>query len=65
MSILDNIVARKIVEVEHLPNIDVNVGGLREKLEARGKRDFVEALRNPRVGDVAWENPTVRRTRGL
>ena len=53
MSILDNIVARKIVEVERLPNIDVNVGGLREKLEARGKRDFVEALRNPRAGDVA------------
>lgn len=53
MSILDDIVARKIVEVERLPDMKVNVDGLRDKLEARGKRDFVAALRNPRAGDVA------------
>ena len=53
MSILDDIVAHKASELERLPEMVVSFDGLREKLEARGKRDFIAALRNPRVGDVA------------
>ncbi len=53
MSILDDIVAHKAIELERLPEMGVSLNGLREKLEARGKRDFVSALRSPRVGDVA------------
>jgi len=53
MSILDDIVAHKAIELERLPEMVVSLNGLREKLEARGKRDFVSALRSPRVGDVA------------
>ena len=53
MSILDDIVAHKAIELERLPKMTVSSGCLREKLEARGKRDFVGALRNPRAGDVA------------
>jgi len=53
MSILDDIVAHKAIELERLPEMGVSLNGLREKLEARGKRDFIAALRSPRVGDVA------------
>ena len=53
MSILDDIVAHKAIELERLPEMAISFDGLRGKLEARGKRDFIASLRNPRVGDVA------------
>jgi indole-3-glycerol phosphate synthase len=53
MSILDDIVAHKAVEIDDLPDLPVTAGGLREQLEDRGCRGFMDALRNPRVGDVA------------
>jgi len=53
MSILDDIVAHKAIELECMPEMVVSLNGLREKLENRGKRDFIAALRDPRVGRVA------------
>ncbi|MBL69845.1 MAG: indole-3-glycerol phosphate synthase [Verrucomicrobiales bacterium] len=52
MSILDEIVARKVTELEHLPVGEVTAEGLRARVEARGRRDFLGALRGPRTGDV-------------
>ena len=53
MSILDEIVAHKAVEIKGLPDLPVTAESLRGQLADRGCRDFLDALRNPRVGDVA------------
>ncbi|MBR90754.1 MAG: indole-3-glycerol phosphate synthase [Verrucomicrobiales bacterium] len=52
MSILDEIVARKVTELEHLPVGEVTAEGLRARVKAGGRRDFLGALRAPRAGDV-------------
>lgn len=54
MNILDTIVAQKKVEVAHLPQQVITVDVLRSALEkGGGLRDFAQALRRPRRGDVA------------
>jgi len=54
MSILDEIVAQKRVEVARLPKRAVSPQDLRAALNARGGcRDFEAALRNPRSGKMA------------
>ena len=54
MSILDTIVAQKRVEVTRLPQGKVSSGDLTSALQARGgARDFVGALRRPKLGSVA------------
>ncbi len=54
MSILDTIVQEKRREVLSLPRRTVSVADLRQALEKRGgRRDFMAALRQPRVGGVA------------
>jgi indole-3-glycerol phosphate synthase len=52
-NILDTIVDQKRIEVSLLPPGPVHAGLIRERLRARGGvRDFIGALRKPRVGDV-------------
>jgi len=54
MNILDTIVAQKQREVAQLPERLIAAGDLRDAMLERGeRRDFLAALRNPRVGDVA------------
>jgi indole-3-glycerol phosphate synthase len=52
MNILDQIVAQKRTEVALLPSTTVTVTGLRDLLEKRGRRDFVAALKKPRIGSI-------------
>jgi indole-3-glycerol phosphate synthase len=53
-NILDTIVEEKKREIARLPNRRIAAGDLRDALLERGEsRDFVAALRKPRVGDVA------------
>ena len=52
MSILDNIVEQKKLEVARLPERVLAAGDLRDALLERGeRRDFLAALRQPRHGD--------------
>jgi indole-3-glycerol phosphate synthase len=54
MTILDEIVEQKRIEVARLPARDITVSDLRAALAARGGlRDFTGALRRPRRGTVA------------
>ena len=54
MTILDTIVAEKQREVARLPQRSLSVADLRAALEGRGgRRDFIGALRKPKVGPVA------------
>jgi len=53
MTILDKIVATKQKEVSLLPTEAPDVSKVRAKLEKRGVRNFLQALRQPRRGDVA------------
>lgn len=54
MTILDTIVAEKRREVARLPERVLAAGDLRDAmLERNEQRDFVAALRRPRMGDVA------------
>ncbi len=54
MTILDTIVEQKQLEVAKLPERLIAAGDLRDAMLERGEqRDFLAALRNPRVGDVA------------
>lgn len=54
MTILDKIVEVKGREVATLPQRVIATGDLRDAMLERGEgRDFLAALRNPRVGDVA------------
>ncbi len=54
MTILDKIVAHKRTEVAQLPAQTVDAQALRSAVAAFGaRRDFIDALRNPRAGDVA------------
>jgi indole-3-glycerol phosphate synthase len=53
MSILDEIIVHKRTELKALPEIEVTLDSLCAKMEERGGvRDFIEALANPRSGDV-------------
>ena len=53
MTILDEIVANKRVELDSLPKAEVAVDSLRAKIESRGGvRDFMAALADPRAGDI-------------
>ena len=53
MSILDEIIVNKRTELKALPEIEVNLDSLCAKVEERGGvRNFIEALANPRSGDV-------------
>ncbi len=53
MSILDDIVEQKRREVALLPEREITVDVLKAAIEARGGlRDFVGALRSPRVGSI-------------
>ncbi len=52
-NILDTIVAQKRVEIASLPPGPVPAHQLRERLRVRGGvRDFIQALKAPRVGDI-------------
>ncbi len=54
MNILDTIVEQKKLEVAKLPERILAAGDLHDAmLERRERRDFLAALRQPRVGDVA------------
>jgi indole-3-glycerol phosphate synthase len=54
LNILDTIVEQKRLEVAQLPSRIIAAGDLRDALLERGeRRNFVEALRNPRRGPVA------------
>jgi len=54
MNILETIVEQKKLEVAKLPERLIAVGDLRDAMLERGEaRDFLAALRRPRVGDVA------------
>ena len=53
MSILDEIVQTKLIEVSHLEYDTPSEGYLRSKLNQRGVRPFLDSLRSPRRGDVA------------
>lgn len=54
MTILENIVAQKRLEVAHLPQRPVSVANLQAAIESRGgTRDFLGALRKLRAGAVA------------
>jgi indole-3-glycerol phosphate synthase len=54
VNILDTIVEQKRLEVAKLPERRIAAGDLRDAMLERGEgRDFLAALRNPRVGDVA------------
>src|SRR5262249_15218 len=52
MNILDQIVAQKRTEVARLPKTKVSVDMLRAALDKRGRRDFITALKNPRIGSM-------------
>jgi indole-3-glycerol phosphate synthase len=54
MNILDTIVEQKKLEVAKLPERLIAAGDLRDAMLEHGeRRDFLAALRKPRVGDVA------------
>ena len=54
MNILDNIVEEKQREVSRLPARAIAAGDFRDAMLGRGEqRDFLAALRQPRMGDVA------------
>ena len=53
VSILDDIVMHKRGELDALPLGTVDAATLRARREADGARDFLGALRDPRVGDIA------------
>jgi len=54
VNILDRIVETKTMEVSQLPAWTITPGGLQDALRARGGvRNFTEALRRPRRGDMA------------
>jgi hypothetical protein len=54
MNILDTIVEQKQLEVAKLPERLIAAGDLRDAMLEHGeRRDFLAALRKPRVGDVA------------
>ena len=53
MTILDEIVAHKRVEMDGLPKAEITVDSLRAKIESRGEvRGFMAALTDPRAGDI-------------
>ena len=53
MTILDEIVANKRVELDSLPKKEITVDSLHAKIESRGGvRDFMAALTDPRAGDI-------------
>ena len=53
MTILDEIVAHKRVELDSLTEAEITVDSLRAKIESRGgARDFMAALADPRAGDI-------------
>ncbi len=53
MTILDEIVAHKRVELDGLTEAEITVDSLRAKIESRGgARDFMAALADPRAGDI-------------
>jgi len=54
VNILDTIVEQKRREITRLPSRIIAAGDLRDALLERGeRRDFIEALRKPRCGDIA------------
>jgi len=54
MNILDTIVEQKKIEVAKLPERIIAAGDLRDAMLEHGeRRDFLAALRKPRVGDIA------------
>ena len=54
MNILDTIVEQKKIEVAKMPERLIAAGDLRDAMLEHGeRRDFLAALRKPRVGDVA------------
>lgn len=54
MNILDTIVEQKKLEVAKLPERIIAAGDLRDAMLEQGeRRDFLAALRKPRVGDIA------------
>jgi indole-3-glycerol phosphate synthase len=53
MTILENIVAQKRLEVARLPQRSIASSELEGAIRSRGKRDFLAALRNPKLGSVA------------
>ncbi len=54
MNILDTIVEQKKLEVAKLPERIIAAGDLRDAMLEHGeRRDFLAALRKPRVGDIA------------
>jgi indole-3-glycerol phosphate synthase len=54
MTILETIVEQKRLEVARLPKQAVSVSSLRSAMNARGgRRDFLAALRAPKIGSVA------------
>ena len=53
MSILDDIVANKKAELSSKSRSTVVVESLRDRVNARGRRDFIGALKSPRQGDIA------------
>ena len=54
MNILDTIIARKKVEVSRLPVREITAELLQEAVRQHGpRRNFLEAVRRPRVGDAA------------
>ena len=53
MSILDDIVANKKAELSSKSRRTVVVESLRDRVNARGRRDFIGALKSPRQGDIA------------
>lgn len=54
MTILDKIVEEKKREIARLPQREVSAASLRAAVQARGgRRDFLAALRRPRLGSIA------------
>jgi indole-3-glycerol phosphate synthase len=54
MNILDTILEQKKIEVAKLPERIIAAGDLRDAMLERGeRRDFLAALRQPRMGDIA------------
>jgi indole-3-glycerol phosphate synthase len=53
MTILEDIVAQKRREVARLPERSIASSDLEAAIRLRGKRDFLAALRKPRLGSIA------------
>ena len=53
MNILDKIVEQKKLEVARLPARVIAAGDLRDAMLEHGeRRDFISALKNPRIGNI-------------